>query len=271
MEKIKTTNLFGKESSHLYINEGYLALYFRDIRDYKVLTPEREKELAVRMRSGKISEKDADDIKKEVYEGSLRFVVNVARQYQNMGIDIKDLISEGNSSLVIAMKRFDWRENMRFLSYAVWWIRQCIVHSINQHSRTVRLPYSKVKSLKAEREKFTIEGQTPEYLVTDLTFTDLDSSEIINVIADKNSPQPDHRILAKDGIELKRIMLSRIDNSRNLKIREKYILKKLLEDKEISTKELAEEFELSIESIRNIKKSAFFKFRIENKDLVNYL
>ena len=70
----------------------------------------------------------------------MRFVITVAKQYQNQGLDFPDLIAEGNMGLIKAIENFDWSKNLRFISYAVWWVRQCILQSLNENARTIRLP-----------------------------------------------------------------------------------------------------------------------------------
>jgi RNA polymerase primary sigma factor len=115
-----------KEKSVIPINQEEIAVYLKDIRKISVMTPERERELAERMLSNNISEREKEDIKKELVEGNLRFVITVSKQYQNQGLDFPDLIAEGNYGLMKAIDNFDWSKKLRFISYAVWWIRQSI-------------------------------------------------------------------------------------------------------------------------------------------------
>jgi len=90
------------------------------------MTPDREKELAERMLSETITEDEKKEIQKELLEGNLRFVITVSKQYQNQGLDLPDLIAEGNYGLMKAIENFDWSKKLRFISYAVWWVRQSI-------------------------------------------------------------------------------------------------------------------------------------------------
>ena len=122
------------------INQEEIQHYLKDIRRIKVMTPEREKELAVMMKSGELSTRQVDAIHKELLEGNLRFVITVAKQYQNQGLDFPDLIAEGNLGLMKAIKNFDWGKDLRFISYAVWWVKQSILQSLNDNARTIRLP-----------------------------------------------------------------------------------------------------------------------------------
>ena len=128
-----------REKSVIPINQEEISVYLKDIRKLTVMTVEREKELAKRMLSGELSKFEKEEIKKEILEGNLRFVITVSKQYQNQGLDLPDLIAEGNYGLLKAIENFDWSKNLRFISYAVWWIRQSILQSLNENSRTIRL------------------------------------------------------------------------------------------------------------------------------------
>ena len=109
-----------KQKSSIPINQEEINVYLKDVRKLKVMTPERERVLADKMLSGKISLKEKEEIKKELIEGNLRFVITVSKQYQNQGLDLPDLIAEGNFGLMKAIENFDWTKKLRFISYAVW-------------------------------------------------------------------------------------------------------------------------------------------------------
>ena len=136
-----------KQKSSIPINQEEINVYLKDVRKLKVMTPERERVLADKMLSGKISLKEKEEIKKELIEGNLRFVITVSKQYQNQGLDLPDLIAEGNFGLMKAIENFDWSKKLRFISYAVWWIRQSILQSLNENARTIRLPVNVVQEL----------------------------------------------------------------------------------------------------------------------------
>lgn len=136
---MKTTSQY-KQGSRIIKNEN-LELYLRDISRLKPLSAEKEYEIAVRIKNG-----DKKALNRFV-KANLRFVVSVARNYQNQGMSLIDLINEGNLGLIKAAKRFDEKKNFKFISYAVWWIRQAILQELANHSRIVKVPLNRVASL----------------------------------------------------------------------------------------------------------------------------
>lgn len=142
MRQLKITNKITNRES--------LALdkYLNDIGKIEMLTPEDEAALAKRIREG---DQDALD---KLTKANLRFVVSVAKQYQNQGLSLPDLINEGNVGLMKAAKRFDETKGFKFISYAVWWIRQSILQAIVEYSRLVRLPLNKVGSFSKINEAY---------------------------------------------------------------------------------------------------------------------
>jgi RNA polymerase primary sigma factor len=144
------------------INQDEIQYYLKELRRIKVMTPDREKELSKKIQSGEITEREKGEIEKELLQGNLRFVITIAKQYQNQGVDLSDLIAEGNIGLMRAIKNFDWTKNLRFISYAVWWIRQSILQALAEQSRIVRLPLNKVGSLNKINKAFSELEQTYE-------------------------------------------------------------------------------------------------------------
>jgi RNA polymerase primary sigma factor len=133
-----------KESASPYrviADDGSIALYLKEISKYKTLPIEEEAKLAVRIRNGDSGALD------ELVQSNLRFVVSVSRNYQNQGLPLVDLINEGNLGLIRAAKRFDEKKNFRFISYAVWWIRQAILQALAEQSRIVKLPLNRVSAI----------------------------------------------------------------------------------------------------------------------------
>jgi RNA polymerase primary sigma factor len=112
-----------KEKTSIPINQEEISSYLKDIRKLTVMTPERERELSEKMLNPKTSITEKEEIKKELLEGNLRFVITVSKQYQNQGLDFSDLVAEGNYGLMKAIENFDWSKKLRFISYAVWWVR----------------------------------------------------------------------------------------------------------------------------------------------------
>jgi len=129
------------EKTQFLPEEGSLALYLKEIGKNRSLTVEEEAKLAVKIRKG-----DRKALEKLV-KANLRFVVSVARNYQNQGLPLSDLINEGNLGLIRAAKRFDEKKNFKFISYAVWWIRQAILQALAEQSRIIKLPLNRVGTI----------------------------------------------------------------------------------------------------------------------------
>lgn len=126
-----------------------LEKYLHDISKEQMVTPQEEVELAQKIRAG-----DADALNR-LTKANLRFVVSVAKQYQNQGLGLPDLINEGNLGLIKAAQRFDETKGFKFISYAVWWIRQSILQAIAEQSRLVRLPLNQIGTLNKVRKSFS--------------------------------------------------------------------------------------------------------------------
>ena len=141
------------------INQDEVQIYLKELRRIKVMTPERERELSAKMQNPETSEIEKSKICKELLEGNLRFVITVAKQYQGQGVDFSDLVAEGNIGLMKAINSFDWTKNLRFISYAVWWIRQSILQSLNEHSRTIRIPVNVIQDLYKEKKRTDKTGE----------------------------------------------------------------------------------------------------------------
>ena len=122
-------------------DENILSMYLKDINKVSLLSRDEETDLALKAKAGDKAAKD------KIVNANLRFVVNVAKKYQNHGLDLPDLISEGNIGLLTAVERFDVSKGYHFISYAVWWIRQAILKAICEKSRAIRLPLNRANEL----------------------------------------------------------------------------------------------------------------------------
>jgi RNA polymerase primary sigma factor len=160
--------------SKKYINfndDESISKYFKDVKKTKLLTPEEEVELAIQIKNG--SQVAID----KLVSANLKFVVSVAKEYQGQGLQLSDLISEGNLGMVKAAKRYDHTRGFRFISYAVWWIRQSIMQSLNDNSRTIRYPsnvINKISLTKKKFEKFEIDN------CRQADFTDFDDDSLVD-------------------------------------------------------------------------------------------
>lgn len=122
-------------------DDDVLGMYLRDINRIPLLSREEETDLAVKAAAGDKAAKD------KIVRANLRFVVNIAKKYQNHGLDLTDLISEGNIGLMTAVEHFDVNKGYHFISYAVWWIRQTILKAICEKSRAIRLPLNRANEI----------------------------------------------------------------------------------------------------------------------------
>ena len=153
-----------------------ISKYFKDVRKSVILTPKEELKLAKRISKG---DNKAID---ELVKANLKFVVKVAKDYQGKGLPLSDLISEGNYGLVKAASRFDHKRGFRFISYAVWWVRQSIIQSLNNNARIVRLPanvINKISHLNKEIAKFEFQNER-EPVYGEIFDKDNDAMELLN-------------------------------------------------------------------------------------------
>ena len=165
-------------------DENILAIYLKDINRIPLLSHEEEAQLAIKAKQGDKAAKN------KIVNANLRFVVNVAKKYQNHGLDLTDLISEGNIGLLIAIDKFDVTKGYHFISYAVWWIRQSILKAICEKSRSIRLPLNRANELvQIEQAKKTITGSKTEQeefeeIASMLNMTTSHVREMVNISRD---------------------------------------------------------------------------------------
>ena len=276
------------------VNESNRSLsrYLEEIGNYEPLPPAREVELAQRIHKG-------DQIAlEELIKANLRFVVSVAKDYQGQGLPLTDLINEGNLGLIKAAGRFDETRGFKFISYAVWWIRQSILQALAEHSRIVRLPLNRVgtiskitktaEKLEAEIERSPNEEEigrqlemTPDEVIDAMRisrrhhslnapFRDGDKNSLIDVIKDENQSSPDEPLM---NDSLKDEIRQSLDT---LKERERQVIKMYFgidRDYALTLNEIGEEFNLTRERVRQIKEKAIrrLRHRSRSKTLRTYL
>jgi RNA polymerase primary sigma factor len=188
-----------------------LDQYLRDVSRHELITPDKEKELGARAQKGD------EEAVQELARANLRFVISVAKKYQNRGVSLTDLIQEGNVGLVTAARKFDPEQGVKFISYAVWWIRQAILAALANHGRSVRVPLNRASDLaRIFREKERLKQElgrepTPEELsaATDLTPELVESLQTLNAaeirldapIGDSEDSQLVERFITEEAAE----------------------------------------------------------------------
>lgn len=257
------------------INQEEISSYLKDIRKLKVMTPDRERELAQLMLSGRLDTKQREEIKKELLEGNLRFVITVSKQYQNQGLELCDLISEGNYGLLRAIESFDWSKNLRFISYAVWWVRQSILQSLNENARTIRFPVNVVQDFqKAKKEQDTNGTDLPDKFANLPYTVNLDNpfneegDTLLDVIVNPNADRPESVFSTEETLKEKLMSILNILDDREKVIIEDYFG---LTGSSRTLEDIGNDFDLTKERVRQIKEKALRKLRNESNILFDYM
>ncbi|WP_340200291.1 RNA polymerase sigma factor RpoD/SigA [Ascidiimonas sp. W6] len=269
-----------------------LDKYLQDISKVSLITADEEVELAQRIKKG-------DQIALEkLTTANLRFVVSVAKQYQNQGLSLPDLINEGNVGLVKAAKRFDETRGFKFISYAVWWIRQAILQALAEQSRIVRLPLNKIGSINKIKKAISHLEQAHQrppsaeeiareldmtisevkqslknsgrHLSMDAPLKEGETSSLLDVIKSGESPTPDRELLNDSlNMEINRALDT-------LTAREGDVVRLYFgigDHQPMSLEEIGHTFDLTRERVRQIREKAIRRLRVSsrNKVLKTYL
>jgi RNA polymerase primary sigma factor len=264
-----------EKNAGIPINQEEIQHYLKDIRRIKVMTPEREKELAQLMKSGTLTDSERDKVHKELLEGNLRFVITVAKQYQNQGLDFPDLIAEGNFGLMKAIKNFDWNKDLRFISYAVWWVKQSILQSLNDNARTIRLPVNVVQDLHRAKREIESNGGTlddkfqnlPSMIDLDMNINE-EGDTLFDIIKNEDADMPDEVFNSKDLLKVKLMgLLTSLDD------REKVIIEDYfgISGSPRTLEDIGGDFSLTKERVRQIKEKALRKLRNDSSILFDYM
>ncbi len=270
-----------------------LEKYLQEIGKVDLLTPEEEVDLAKKIKEG-----DQEALEK-LTKANLRFVVSVAKQYQNQGLSLSDLINEGNLGLIKAAQRFDETRGFKFISYAVWWIRQSILQALAEQSRIVRLPLNKVGSLNKinrafseleqefEREPSVEElanlleipseevettlGVAARHVSMDAPFVDGEDNSLLDVLENDNTPNTDQ------GLAYKESLRKEIERSLSTLTERQCDVIKLYfgigVEHPMSLEDIGDKFGLTRERVRQIKDKAINKLRSASRSklLKHYL
>ncbi len=263
-----------------------LGNYLAEISKFEPLKPQREIELTQRIKKG---DRRAQ---RELIVSNLRFVVSVAKKFQGQGRPLEDLISEGNLGLIKAAERFDETRGFKFISYAVWWVRQSILQSLSEHSRMVRVPLNRqgdiTKIVKAAEElehqyerpalieeiAKHVDKEPHEVAHTiqisrrhqslDMPFSDTDSNSLMDVIPDPESPEPDTTLIHESLKEEIKAALA------TLKDRERDVIKMYFgidQDYALTLNEIGEEFNLTRERVRQMKEKAISRLQHKSRSI----
>ena len=269
-----------------------LDKYLQDISRIELITAEEEVELAQKIKKG---ERVALET---LVNANLRFVVSVAKQYQNQGLTLPDLINEGNLGLVKAAQRFDETRGFKFISYAVWWIRQSILQALAEQSRVVRLPLNKIGSINKINKTFSYLEQTHErppsaeeiaeelgltltevkqslknsgrHISMDAHFEEGEDSNLYDVLSSEGSPLPDNDLINESlRIEIHRVLDTLSEREANV-VKLYYGIG---QNATMTLDEIGNAFDLTRERVRQIREKAIRKLRksAKNELLQSYL
>ncbi|MFQ6605925.1 MAG: RNA polymerase sigma factor RpoD/SigA [Fidelibacterota bacterium] len=259
-------------------------MYLAEIGKFNPLDPDKEVELALRIQEGD------EQAMNELVEANLRFVVSVAKKYQGNGLSLADIINEGNLGLIKAAKRFDPSRGFKFISYAVWWIRQSILQALAEQGRLIRLPLNRVgtitkitkvaEKLEAEIERppkvdeishqlnisseevFNAFQYSRRHSSLDTPFTEGEKNSLLDVVEDDMAPMPDTEVMRKSMMEDVLKALSTLPE-RECAVLEMYF--GINRDRAHTLNEIGEEFNLTRERVRQIKEKAIRRLQHKSR------
>jgi RNA polymerase primary sigma factor len=260
-----------------------LDKYLQEIGRVELLTGDEEIDIAKQIKRGG---EEGQRAMERLTKANLRFVVSVAKQYQNQGLSLGDLINEGNLGLIKAAKRFDETRGFKFISYAVWWIRQSILQALAEQSRIVRLPLNRVGALNKIGKKYSEMEQALEreptsaeladqldmsmsevtdtikisgrHLSVDAPFNDGEDNRLLDVLPNEQQPPPDHGLMAESlRVEVRRALSTLSD--REAEVVRLYF--GLDNEHSLTLEEIGERFNLTRERVRQIKEKAIRRLR----------
>lgn len=248
--------------------EDSISNYLKEVRKIDLLTPEEEVELTKKIAEG---DRRAQD---KLVSANLRFVISIAKEYQGQGVPLVDLISEGNYGLIKAATKFDHTKGFRFISYAVWWVKQSILQSLSENSRTVRLPVNitnQLSKIKKEIAQFEQENhRQPTDIDMDLSVLlhptcgslnekiNEDGDEILDMIPDNSFARPDDDFYGDDILKNELEKTLSVLSERERKIIYMYFG---IDGQPMTLEQIGDEFELTKERIRQIKEKALRKLK----------
>ena len=281
---MEQTTMDRNASRELRDNEESISQYFLDIRQYPLLEPDEEVDLASRIRKG-----DRKALAKLI-QANLRFVVSIAMEYRNQGVPLCDLINEGNIGLIKAAHKFDETKGFKFISYAVWWVRQSIMQALADHARVVRLPINRITSVnRIGRTANNLEQEfertpTPDEIASILEISarevaqamqypgrhvsldsaqmDYDKSTLYRSIPQDMTTPPDQPLTEES---LKQEISQALDSLSPKEAEVVQLYFGINVEREYTLDEIARKYRLTRERVRQIKEKALFRLRHQSR------
>jgi RNA polymerase primary sigma factor len=264
-----------------YSTDDTVSKYFKEVKKSIILTPSQEIELAKRIKKGDTKATT------ELVEANLKFVISIAKEYQGQGLPLSDLINEGNYGLIKAAHRFDHKRGFRFISYAVWWVKQSIIQSLNDNARVVRLPANVINKISKLNKEMSNTEQENE---TDPIYVDMFNEENDLSILNYSKTSSLNKLIGEEGGEIVDLLVSepltlnideievndKVKDELNkilsvLDEREKMIVESYfgmnITHEAMTLEAIGDKYDLTKERIRQIKEKAIRKLRHHTQTL----